>query len=102
MKKNVNNILKGVAGAGVALGGASAFTGNDVVYATELVLKEEELDELESLASESEVASDSLSEEHSEVASESVSSSKSTSASTSNVESESKSAAALSEAVSER
>ena len=100
MKKRVNNILKGVAGAGVALGGASAFTGNDVVYATELELKEEELDELESLASESEVASETLSEEHSEARSESVVASESASTSASEVASESASVVAVSESVS--
>ena len=36
MKKKVNDILKGVAGAGVALGGAAAFGEMDVVYASEL------------------------------------------------------------------
>ncbi len=36
MKKKVNDLLKGVAGAGVALGGAAAFGEMDVVYASEL------------------------------------------------------------------
>ena len=34
-KKKVNKILKSVAGVGVALGGASAFSDGDVVFAAE-------------------------------------------------------------------
>ena len=41
-KKEVNAILKGVAGVGVALGGASAFGEGDVVYAAEIGLNEED------------------------------------------------------------
>ena len=36
MKKKVNDILKGVAGAGIALGGAAAFGELDVLYAAEI------------------------------------------------------------------
>ena len=42
----MDSIIKGVAAAGVALGGASVFTGNDVVYAAEL--EQEQQEELKS------------------------------------------------------
>ena len=35
-RKKVNSLLKGVAGFGVALGGATVFTDADVVYADEI------------------------------------------------------------------
>ena len=69
MKKKVNNILKGVAGVGVALGGANAFSENDVLFATELDQVDEELEELEEQiesGSESGAASESLVESLSE------------------------------------
>ena len=60
MKKKMDNILKGVAGAGAALGGASAFSANDVVYAAEIEQREEELEELEEQTSEVVASSESL------------------------------------------
>ncbi|MBQ8633224.1 MAG: hypothetical protein IJ420_06425, partial [Lachnospiraceae bacterium] len=48
MKKKVNDILKGVAGAGIALGGAAAFGEMDVLYAAEIEQSDVEQDELES------------------------------------------------------
>ena len=46
MKKKVNDILKGVAGAGIALGGAAAFGELDVIYAydSEQVDSEEQVE----------------------------------------------------------
>ncbi len=49
MKKELANILKGAAGVGVALGGATAFDDSDIVYAAELeeTPKEQEQEDLE-------------------------------------------------------
>ena len=52
-QKKVNSLLKGVAGVGVALGGAAAFTDADVVYAAESGNQSEESEtpDIEELAS---------------------------------------------------
>ena len=47
-KKKVNNILKGVAGVGAALGGASVLGESDVVFAAEVDMRDEQtIEELE-------------------------------------------------------
>ena len=65
--KNVNQILKGVAGVGTVLGGASVVTETDMMYAVELEQREEELEEVEELASASAVESEQAWELTSEV-----------------------------------
>ena len=47
MKKKVNDILKGVAGAGIALGGAAAFGEGDLIYAAEMEQSESLSEEFE-------------------------------------------------------
>ena len=49
MKKKTNDILKGVAGAGIALGGAAAFGEMDVIYAAEYESEQSELSEMENV-----------------------------------------------------
>ena len=47
MRKETGNVLKGIAGVGVAIGGAAAFNEADVVYAAELEQKASEEDQVE-------------------------------------------------------
>ena len=58
--KKANEILKGVAGVGAVIGGASVITETDLLYAVELEQREEELEEVEELASASEVESEQV------------------------------------------
>ncbi|PHU38709.1 hypothetical protein, partial [Agathobacter ruminis] len=71
-KKKIDSVLKGVAATGIAIGGASAIQGADVVMAAVLEeeVKDEEEDEYASSTSDS--VSDELSESEVETASESV------------------------------
>ena len=68
MKNKANEILKGVAGVGAVVGGASIVTETDMMYAMELEQREEELEEVEELASASAVESEQTWELASEVA----------------------------------
>ena len=64
-RKKVNSLLKGVAGFGVALGGATVFTDADVVYANEaedvLAQSEQEGDAVETLESQSQQTQEEVS-----------------------------------------
>ena len=64
-RKKVNSLLKGVAGFGVALGGATVFTDADVVYANDaegvLAQSEQEGDAVETLESQSQQTQEEVS-----------------------------------------